>query len=163
MTVTVRRARLEDARTIADYAQKLTIQHVDYDFERFVQIADLEQMTAFYGSQTQAKDAAILIAELEGKIVGFAYIEFEAKNYAELLESAAWIHDIYIDESARGHDAGKNLIDSAKEIGREFGATKLMLSVASQNEFAKDFFEHRGFKTTMVEMMLSLTEKEDND
>jgi hypothetical protein len=38
-----------------------------------------------------------------------------------------------------------------------------MLSVAAQNELARNFFEHRGFKTTMVEMMLDLTEEENND
>jgi len=38
-----------------------------------------------------------------------------------------------------------------------------MLSVAAQNEIAQTFFEHAGFKTTMVEMMLDLTENEENN
>lgn len=163
MAVTVRRATIADARTVADYAQKLAVQHVQYNPQRFIQMADFEQMVWFYGGQTETPGAAVLVAELDEKIVGFAYIEFEAKNYAGLLENAAWIHDIYIDESARGHHAGKSLIESAAVIGKELGADKLMLSVASQNEYAKDFFEHSGFRETMVEMMLSLTEKEDND
>jgi hypothetical protein len=37
------------------------------------------------------------------------------------------------------------------------------LLAAAQNENALAFFEHSGFKTTMVEMMLDLTEKKDND
>ena len=163
MNVTIRRAKQDDGRTIADFAKKLVIQHQEYNSKRFSQIASEEQMANFYGNQTKARDAAILVAELEGKIVGFAYIQFEARNYAELLESAAWLHDIYVDEAARGYNAGKLLIEAAVEVAKEFGAEKLMLMAASQNEHAGEFFERNGFKTTMVEMMLDMTKEKGND
>ena len=163
MAVVVRRAVFEDARTIAEFAHKLVVQHQNYNARRFAQIANKEQMATFYGNQTKAENARVLVAEIEGKIVGFAYIQFEAKDYAALLKSAAWLHDLYIDESARGHKAGKNLIEAAIEAAKELGANKLMLSAAAQNEKARAFFEHSGFKTTMVEMMLDLTEQKDND
>jgi GNAT superfamily N-acetyltransferase len=163
MAVVVRRAVLEDARTIAELAKKLVVQHQNYNSRRFAQIATKEQMATFYGNQTKAKNAAVLVAELERKIVGFAYLQFEEKDYAALLESAAWLHDIYVDESARGHNAGKVLIEASIQAARKLGANKLMLLAAAQNENALAFFEHGGFKTTMVEMMLDLTEKKDND
>ncbi|HLM01658.1 MAG TPA: GNAT family N-acetyltransferase [Pyrinomonadaceae bacterium] len=156
MPVTVRRAVLEDARRIAELAVKLVAQHRNYSPQRFAQVYDEQQAEWFYGRQTKAEDAAVLVAELEEKIVGFAYVQYEARNYAELLENAAWLHDIYIDEAARGQNAGKLLIESAIEIAKELGADKLMLSVAAKNEFAGEFFERSGFKTTMVEMMLDL-------
>ncbi len=156
--VTVRRATFKDAQIIADYAQKLVLQHTDYNSRRFVQIAGREQMEWFYGSQTNAEDAAVLVAEIDERIVGFAYIHFEAKNYAALLESAAWLHDIYVDDAARGFNAGKKLIEAAIETAKELGADKLLLSVAAQNEVARMFFERAGFKATMIEMFLDLTE-----
>lgn len=157
MSVIVRRASYEDARTIADFAQKLVAQHQQYNPKRFAEIASKEQMATFYGSQTQAKDAAVLIAEFEGRIIGFAYIKYEAKNYADLLVSAAWIHDLYVDETARGRKAGKFLLKEAVETARQLGAEKLMLTAAFQNERALEFFERNGFRTTMVEMMFDLT------
>ena len=157
MFITVRRANLEDARTVAEYAIKLVAQHQDYDARRFSRLATEKQAERFYGNQTKANDAAVLVAELNGKIVGFAYIQFEAKDYANLLENAAWLHDIYIDESARNSGAGKHLIEKSIAVAKELGAGKLMLSVAARNEFAKEFFERKGFRTTMVEMMLDLT------
>ena len=96
MTVIVRRATKDDARTIAEFALKLFIQHKDYDSKRFTQIATRDGAEWFYGNQTQASDARILVAEIKGKFVGFAYIQYEAINYADLLENAAWLHDIYI-------------------------------------------------------------------
>jgi GNAT superfamily N-acetyltransferase len=163
MTVTVRRAVAEDARTIAQFAIKLILQHQNYDPRRFSRLSSIEGAEWFYGSRTKIKDEAVLVAELEGKIVGFAYIEYEAKNYAEMLENAAWLHDIYVDETARGSRAGKLLIEESIKIAKELGAEKLMLTAAQHNEFARNFFEHNGFRTTMVEMMLDLTESQDND
>ncbi len=157
MSVTVRRATPKDARRVAEMAIKLAHQHVGYDSRRFSELAPLEQAEKYYGSQTEVDEAAILVAELDNEIVGFTFIQYEAKDYANLLETAAWLHDIYIEESARGQNAGKLLIEKSIEAAQELGADKLMLSVAAKNEYAHSFFEHNGFRTTMVEMMLDLT------
>ena len=163
MAVEARRATEKDAPKIAEYAIKLFAQHRRYDARRFAEIASIEGATNFYGSQTKAKNAAVLIAELENVIVGFAYIQYESLDYANLLENAAWLHDLYVNERARGYNAGKLLIEKSVEAAKEFGADKLMLSVAAKNEYAQDFFERSGFRETMVEMMLDLTEQKDND
>lgn len=161
--VTVRRATKKDARTVAEFAIKLFAQHREYDERRFTEIASVEGAENFYGSQTEAEDAAVLVAEIENKIVGFAYLQYEAMDYANLLENAVWLHDLYVEAAARETGAGKLLIEKSAEAAKEFGADKLMLSVAAKNEFAKEFFERSGFKTTMVEMMLHLTDSKDND
>ena len=158
MSVKVRRAVKEDARTIAEFAIKLFAQHLEYDSRRFAEIASIEGAEHFYGNQTEVKDAAVLVAEIENKIVGFAYLQYEAMDYANLLENAVWLHDLYVDERMRGQNAGNLLIEKSIEVAKELGANKLMLSVAAKNEYAKAFFRLSGFRETMVEMMLSLTE-----
>ena len=164
MAVTIRRATKEDSRSVAELAVKLARQHENYDSRRFARLYDEPQAEWFYGGQTTMTDAAaVLVAELENEIIGFAYLEYEAKDYPNLLENAAWLHDIYIGEKARGTGAGKLMIEKAIEVAKEFGADKLMLSVAAKNEFAKDFFKRSGFRETMVEMMLDLTNTQDND
>lgn len=159
MAVTVRRAQREDARKIAGMAVKLARQHEDYDSLRFARLYDEEQAEWFYGEQTKAEKAAVLVAEIDKKVVGFAYVAYEAKDYANLIKKAAWLHDIYIDEQARQAGAGKLLIEKSIEAAKLLGADKLMLSVAAKNEYAKAFFERSGFRETMVEMMLDLTGK----
>lgn len=156
MSVVVRRAAPRDTDIIADYAGKLAAQHQEYNRKRFTCLADREQMAAYYGSQASAQDAAVLVAELDGNVVGFAYIQFEPRNYAALLESAAWLYDIYVDETARGHDIGRKLIEASAESAKSLGADKLMLLAAAENQFAKELFTRAGFRETMVEMMLSL-------
>ena len=156
MSVVTRRATLEDAEIVAEYAGKLAAQHREYDPKRFTLLAGREQMAAYYGSQMSTNDAVVLVAELDGKIAGFAYIQFEARNYAALLESAAWLHDIYVDEAARGHNIGKMLIEASAKTAKDLGADKLMLLASTENRFANDLFNRAGFRETMVEMMMSL-------
>jgi GNAT superfamily N-acetyltransferase len=134
----------------------LSEQHRGYDSERFIALMDFEGAIAFYGGRTETADAIILIAEADGRPVGFAYLQYEVKNYADLLESAAWLHDLYIDESARGTGAGKKLVEASVTAARELGADKIILHAASRNIHGVEFFEREGFRTTMVEMMLSI-------
>jgi GNAT superfamily N-acetyltransferase len=156
MSVIVRQATRKDARRVAEMAIKLALQHKDYDSQRFSELAPLEQAEQYYGSQTETTDAAILVAELNSEIVGFTFIQYEAKDYANLLENAAWLHDIYIEEPARGQNAGNLLMENSIKAAKELGADKLMLSVAAKNEFANEFFKQNGFRKTMVEMMLEI-------
>jgi ribosomal protein S18 acetylase RimI-like enzyme len=156
MAVEVRRATPDDAEKIAEFAILLSEQHRDYDPERFVALGDRDGAKWFYGGQTTAKDAAVLIVEDSGEAVGFAYLQYEEKNYADLLESAAWLHDIYVVETARGSGAGKKLIEAAKTTAVELGATKMVLHVAERNALGQRFFEREGFRTTMLEMTVEL-------
>lgn len=157
MAVVVREATRDDAETVARFAMLLSEQHREYDAERFISLSNAEGAKSYYGSQTEAEDAVILLAEDEGNAVGFAYIQYDAINYADLLTSAAWLHDIYVEESARGLGTGQKLIEAAAKAAKKLGADKLMLHVAAKNALGMEFFERHGFRTTMLEMMLKVS------
>ena len=156
MAISVRRARKEDAAIIAEFAMKLVEQHREYDPTRFAPLGSLEGMAWFYGGQTDAENAAVLVAELEGRVAGFAYVTYVETDYLDLAVNAAQLQDIYVDESARGTGAGQALIDSVVDFAKRCGASKLILSVAVKNTIAHAFFERCGFRKTMTEMTLNL-------
>jgi GNAT superfamily N-acetyltransferase len=158
MSVVVRRARPEDASVIAVLALKLFAQHRDYDPERFADLSYVKGAETFYAGRMAAADAAVFVAERDGKVIGFAYMQYEAIDYVQLLENALWLHDLYVDDDARGTGAGKALIDAAKAAGRSLGADKLVLTVAAKNEHAREFFTRSGLRETMVEMTIGLTD-----
>lgn len=158
MAVVVRPATRDDASVVAEMAMKLVEQHRHYDPVRFARLADIDGMTWFYVGQTETNDAAVLVAEEDGRIVGFAYVGYEAKNYADLSVSAARLHDIFLEDTTRGRGIGRLLLDAVIATAKQWGASKLMLSVAAQNTIAEKFFGKAGFQTTMHEMMLVLTE-----
>lgn len=156
MNVTVRRANKTDARRVAEMAVRLVEQHREYDSRRFAKLYEADQAEWFYGERSEAENAAVFVAEIENRIVGMAFLEFEEIGYAEMITNAAWLHDLFVEPEARSSGTGKLLIDAAAEWSKSVGAGKLMLTVAARNELAHEFFENRGFRPTMIEMMLDL-------
>lgn len=156
MQAVVRKAEDGDEEAVARFAIKLFEQHVEYDPERFSLLGTEQGAEQYYRSRFSTNDSRVVVATLDDVIVGFAYVEKDDLNYAELLQRAAWLHDVYVDESARGLGVGKSLLDAAVNAARQLGAEKLLLTVASKNTLAQRAFEKAGFRQTMSEMTLNL-------
>jgi GNAT superfamily N-acetyltransferase len=159
MAVVVRRAIKEDAEKIAEFSVALAEQHYGYDQVRFTRLITREGAASYYGGRAKAQNAAVLVAESEGSVVGFAYMEYEPVLYAELATKVAWLHDIYVEPEARSSGAGFQLMEAVKNEAKSQGANKVLLSVSVKNSNAQRFFERIGFRTTMHEMMFEI-EKE---
>jgi GNAT superfamily N-acetyltransferase len=157
MSVLVRRATSEDAMAIARFALALFAQHRTYDPDRFAELGTVEGAARYYMSRADADDAAVFVAESDGEVIGFAYLEYERIDYANLLENAVWLHDLYVDERRRGTGAGKMIVQAVTEFGKERGAGKIVLTVAAKNQPALEFFQGAGFRDTMIEMTLNIT------
>jgi GNAT superfamily N-acetyltransferase len=156
MAVAVRRAAKEDAAKIAEFSVALAEQHFGYDHRRFTRLITRDGAAAFYRGRMEAESAAVFVAETDGRMVGFAYLEYEPVLYAELATRVAWLHDIYVEPDARHGGAGRDLIDAVTDEAKRQGADKVLLSVSEKNSKGKYFFERNGFSTTMHEMMLIL-------
>jgi GNAT superfamily N-acetyltransferase len=74
----------------------------------------------------------------------------------ELRATAGFIHDLFVDESARGASIGTQLAKAARSWLRDHGAVRFMLWSADANISAQRLFERLGFRRTMVEMTLDL-------
>jgi GNAT superfamily N-acetyltransferase len=90
-------------------------------------------------------------------IVGYSFILIEESSLAKISPEAAWLHDIFIDEKARGFGAGKLLLDAAIASAQKLGANRMMLQVAAQNEFAKKLFELNGLQVSTYEMIKDIS------
>lgn len=152
MAVTVRHATRADAAKIAEFAVALFELHVGWNPRRFTQIATREGAERYYGER--AENGSILVAEVDGAVVGFAYFEYESTLYAELATKVLCLHDIYVDPAARGQGVGDALIEGVRTEASRRRATKVLLSVAIQNAEGHRLFERKGFEKTMDEMML---------
>ena len=159
MAVAVRRATKADGPKIAEFAVALAEQHYGYDQVRFTRLITVDGAAAFYGSRAEATNAAVFLAEIDCRVVGFAYMEYEPVLYAELATKVGWLHDIYVEPQHQGSGAGRELIEAVRREAQRQGANKVLLSVSVKNENAQRFFERSGFRTTMHEMMLAI-EKE---
>lgn len=156
MSGSVRRAKAGDESAVAAFLVKLVAQHIEYDPQRFADFVTADGAAAFYASRFQAGEARVLVAEIEGEIVGFAYLEFEERNYEELVERGVRLHDIFVEKAFRSSGAGKALMEATIAAATEMGGNKLLLTAAARNEVARSFFESFGFRPTMIEMTLNL-------
>ena len=132
--------------------------HYAFDAQRFLTPADddAEGYARFLASQLNARDAIVLVAEREGRVVGYVYAAIEPLSWKDLRDEAGYIHDLLVVEEARRLGAGEALLDRAIEWLRGRGMPRVLLGTAAQNETARRLFARRGFRATMIEMTLEL-------
>jgi len=152
-----RPAAKRDLPDIAKLAGELVRQHYGFDAKRFLLIENPESGYAWW-FEKELKNGRALIwcAELDGKIVAYAYARLEDRDWNALLDEHAALHDIFVDPSARRQGIGKQLLSAVlAELGRR-GAARVVLHTATQNVTAHKLFASLGFRQTMLEMTREL-------
>ncbi len=150
----LRPARRADLPALGRLGAALMRSHHGYDPRRFMAPGRTpeEGYAWFLGTQLDEPDAAVFVAESGGSIVGYAYAAIEPRSWELLCEEAGLLHDLVVDEGARGGGIGSALLEHTVQwIGRR-GVTRVLLSSAWPNVHAQRLFERHGFRRTMVEM-----------
>lgn len=156
--ISIRRATDGDLSAVGALGAQLLRIHYEFDRDRFMRPgAGAEEGYAwFLGTQLAAEDALVLVAEVEGRIVGYLYAAVEPRNWKELRDEAAFIHDILVAEGHRKAGIARVLIEASLAWAGSRGVPRVMLWTATPNEHARGLFEQLGFRPTMVEMTKEL-------
>lgn len=153
MTTRIRPATPEDVPALGRMGAALAHLHYDFDNDRFMVPDDVEAGYAFWlGRELKAKGAVVLVAELDGEAVGYAYGRLEERDWNALLDACGVLHDLWVDEKARGTGAGAQLAEAAAQRLGELGAPRVVLSTAAKNGPAQRLFAKLGWRPTMIEM-----------
>lgn len=91
----------------------------------------------------------IIVAEIDGKICGFAVVEFIEKPESpySLARSFLRVVEFGVDKSCRRQGIGTQLFDYIKSFAAEKNLDTVELDVWEFNESALKFYESVGFKT----------------
>jgi ribosomal protein S18 acetylase RimI-like enzyme len=153
--VTIRVARTSDQEALGRYGGALMRQHHAEDPQRFIQV---EHPEAGYGrylvSQLSNPNSLVLVAEDTSQVVGYVYADIEGTSWKDLRGPCGFVHDVYVDPSARGRGAGRELMRGAIAWILSKGRTQVVLLTKTKNEQAQRLFTALGFRRTMVEMTL---------
>ena len=153
--ITIRPANASDQETLGRYGGALMRQHHAEDPRRFIQV---EHPEAGYGrflvSQIGNPNSLVLVAEQDGRVVGYLYADVETTNWMELRGPCGVVQDVYVDESARRLGAGRELMHAAIAWIRSKGRSQVVLQTKTRNEHAQRLFAALGFRPTMIEMTL---------
>jgi len=158
MALTIRPAVDSDLEALGRLGAMLMRAHHAFDSKRFMSPGrDPEQGYAwFLSTQLGQDDTAVLVAERDGVVLGYVYAGLEPLSWKELRDAAGFIHDIAVDESARGAGIASALIEAAFDWLRTHGAPRVLLWTAEQNTVAQRVFGAHGFRRTMIEMTREL-------
>ena len=97
-----------------------------------------DELAAIVGSP----DCVLYVARVEGRLVGSLTLAF----YRIPTGLKAWIEDVVVDESARGHGVGEALNLAAIDEARRRGAKNVSLTSRSSREAANRLYQRLGFK-----------------
>jgi ribosomal protein S18 acetylase RimI-like enzyme len=158
MPVSIRPARLEDAPALGRMGAALVRLHHSYDARRFMKPGeDLESGYRWWLSrELERQGAVVLVAERDGAVVGYVYATVAGKDWNALLDAHGELHDVWVDEPARGAGVGALLLEELLRWMRSQGVPRVLLMTATQNEAAQRLFTRLGWRTTMVEMTREL-------
>jgi GNAT superfamily N-acetyltransferase len=151
--VIIRPAAPEDEAPLGRYGGGLMRQHAAFDAQRFLRVEHPERgYGRFLVSRLGDAESVVLVAERAGEVLGYVYAGFEPHSWKELRERCGFVHDVYVDEAARGAGIGEKLVRAAIAWLEERGSPRVMLWSAAPNRTAQRLFEKLGFRRTMVEM-----------
>lgn len=155
--VAIKRITRRDLKSVAKLAAQLVRQHYAFDARRFLLVDEPEAgYEWWFGKELDNRKAILLCAKLERKVVGYAYARLEPRDWNALLDAHGALHDIFVDERARGQGIGRALLSRVQSELRERGAARLVLHTAVKNRAAQALFKDAGFRPTMLEMMCEL-------
>jgi ribosomal protein S18 acetylase RimI-like enzyme len=152
--LTIRRAEERDLPALGRLGAALVRGHHAFDPPRFMApMPNVEEGYAwFLGSQLDEPDAVVYVAERAGAVVGYVYAGIEPQSWKELRDAAGFVHDVVVEEAARGQGIGRRLVEEAARWLEAHGAPRVMLWTAQANGPAQRLFEALGFRRTMIEM-----------
>ena len=90
-----------------------------------VSAADLPAARVIFLRHVDRADTASLVAELNGRVVGFMSLEF--RDRLNHVTPQAWIPDLIVTASARGLKAGKALLRRGFQLARKRGCYNVTL------------------------------------
>jgi len=133
--ITIRKAIKEDSKHIHRLITELAV-YEKLEDEMEATVEDLA-ISIF-----DKKQANVIIAELDGEVVGYALYFYSYSTF--LAKAGIYLEDLYVEKIHRGKGIGKTLLSELAKITVENGFGRLEWSVLDWNKPAIDFYKSIG-------------------
>ncbi|MCR4895620.1 MAG: GNAT family N-acetyltransferase [Lachnospiraceae bacterium] len=140
----IRKATIDDIEELRGLYLALEEDGVRYQPEHFV-IG--ERTEEFFQSIFGSNDQDILVADIDGKAIGFAHVMILQQKKVSCLkpQSVVYIQDLCVREDMRNHGIGAALIRAAKDYGKGHKVDFIRTQVFPGNIDGMRFYERNGF------------------
>ena len=149
--IKIRKANRDDFEVLEELYTELEKDAVMYQNEHFVlspKGARSRQLEEILASENQV----MLVAEDDGKVIGFAHVMLQKAKVVSCLkpQTNIYLQDLVVTSTLRSKGTGTQLLNAAKEFGREKGAEFFRTQVFPMNKDGMRFYERNGFSTKMI-------------
>ena len=145
----LRPAKSDDLVALATVYLSSAAHHVSLDADRYRVPEPAPVVGHFRQALADARDGAILVAELNGTVVGFVQIrripDPSAQSMVRPVTKASI--DLAVLDDHRGQGMGTALLAAAADWGERAGFTALMLGTLTANVGAVSLYERQGYRT----------------
>lgn len=97
-----------------------------------------------YSDWIYSEEYRILVAESEGRLVGFASAQLWSPPPIHQASMEVYLNEIFCAEAYRNRGLGSKLLEGMEMWCRELGVGRLRFGVLSRNERAADFWRRHG-------------------
>ncbi len=118
---------------------------------------DCLQDESLAGARNAKADAAMLIAELDGKPAGVAYLVTLVDYFNE--RPHAHLSVLAVEKWAEGKGVGSALLAACERWARGRGSDRLTLSALVTNTRARALYEHKGYGGEYIRYVLPLKQQ----
>jgi ribosomal protein S18 acetylase RimI-like enzyme len=148
----IRNATVADLAQAARLGAEIVRVHHATNPKRFFWFDGIEAgYAAWLGQEIERPEAVVLVAESDGKIVGYAYGAIEPRDWGILVDRHGAFHDLCVEESARRRGIGRALATAMIARLMQLGAPRILARAMVQNTPAQRLVEQLGFAATMIE------------
>src|SRR6516164_6902138 len=108
----IRRAMTSDLPGLGRLGALLVEAHHKLDSQRFLAPNDRTpaNFASFLKTKLEDPEAAILVAEAHGEVIGYAYAAVQGYDYTSLRGPAGVLHDLIVEPQHRGRGVGRLLL-----------------------------------------------------
>jgi GNAT superfamily N-acetyltransferase len=97
-----------------------------------------------FGGHLALRESRTLVAqEPGGRLLGFLDMEFRQRLGHP--RPQAWVNDLVVTESERGHGIGRALLKEAEDLARKRGCFRMSLETSAWREATHRFYERQGW------------------
>ncbi|HEX6164782.1 MAG TPA: GNAT family N-acetyltransferase [Vicinamibacterales bacterium] len=155
MPIEVRAASKEDRQFVVDLADRLVDGFEAPSHRTKPELIEGDRRALIGWFEKTPADEAMLVAELDGRPAGCAYLVTLVDYFNE--RPHAHLSVLAVDKSAEGKGVGSALLEACAEWARDRGSDRLTLSALVTNARARALYERRGFNGEYVRYVLPLT------
>ncbi|MBE6153658.1 MAG: GNAT family N-acetyltransferase [Firmicutes bacterium] len=153
MDFIIRKAELKDANIVNNFLTKLIKDEKKYD----TNINDNFVVHTFYENFIEDEQNCCLIAEYNGKIIGYLY-GFVQNNGNTYINIITQLDAMFVDNEYRKLGIGNALIGEFKNWSKEKNAKYIELKVCNNNDNAISLYKKNGFKNAKTIMSVEVSD-----